>query len=526
MAAPTLTLLNHTLLSSADAATGWFDTVTIETDIKVEGSGSMSGVLRADAEVSYYDSTTAPITAAGKTVRGWFNTTNVPYLEIKANNGLELYVYDGSTIETKAIAGIDTYAGGWLNYIWDMDTFTTLTLANVRRWGVRQQLTSNAKNVVNAWHDVIRYLDGYSMTGGTSGDKVRLADIALYDKGTTTLRAYGVVTEVNSVFFCTGTVQFGTGATAHYFEMDGQILVFTDQMVRSGLYSLSGVGSGTNVVIKNSVIRSAGTTDATRFVFDWDEANLAACTIIDNLIVRAGACSFKNGQTMTGNTFDNCGQITAAGANLSDAVIKGYEGTADTAALVWNVATDPDGYLYGIAFTKGTAATHAISFGTSSPVTMTIRGMSFSGYNASDGQTDSVLYFADKGSDITWTINASGCSGTVSYKKARSGDTVTILADQVTLTIEVRDSDGAIITDSTEITLVRSSDLTVLSHAEDVTSGSTGYTYGYSGDVNCYVNVLSVANYVPRTVEPVVLGDTDQTVVVQLEDERGRYSNP
>ena len=74
--------------------------------------------------------------------------------------------------------------------------------------------------------------------------------------------------------------------------------------------------------------------------------------------------------------------------------------------------------------------------------------------------------------------------------------------------------------------MVRVSDTTVLHHAESVTTGSTGYTYGYSGDVNCYVNVLSVDNYVPRTVEPVVLGDTDQTVVVQLEDERGRYSNP
>lgn len=436
MATPTVTLLNHTPLTTADSSTGWFDTVTLDTDVKVEGSGSMSGVLRADAEVSYYDSTTAPVTAAGKTVRGWFNTTNVPYLEIFANNGLELYVYDGTTIETKAIAGIDTYSGGWLNYIYGMDAFTTLTLANVRRWGVRQQLTASAKNVVNAWHDVIRYLDGFSMVGGTSGDKVRLSDIATYDKAA----AYGVLTEVNGVYFCTGTLQFGTGATAHYFEMDGNILIFRVTSVAPGLYLISGVGSGTDIVIKNSVIQAASSSAATRFILDFDDANLASLVFTDNLIVRSSTVAFKSGQTVTGNTFDNCGQITHGGADMDRTVIKNFAGinsAVGTAALLYNVNVDPDGELDDLEATKGSLATHVIELGPNTPSSITLRDWTVSGYNTSNGQNDSVIY---NNSNKAITVNVPGASGTISYRNGTGASTS--IAQSVTVTITAVTTSG------------------------------------------------------------------------------------
>jgi hypothetical protein len=93
----------------------------------------------------------------------------------------------------------------------------------VRRWGVEAGHATNAKNVTNTWMDVIRYLDGYPMVGGTSGDKVRLADIAAVD----ITSAYGVCTNVNDVFFATGTLQLGTGATTHYFEASGEVLYFS-----------------------------------------------------------------------------------------------------------------------------------------------------------------------------------------------------------------------------------------------------------------------------------------------------------
>jgi len=40
------------------------------------------------------------------------------------------------------------------------------------------------------------------------------------------------------------------------------------------------------------------------------------------LIVRAAASTFQSGQTITGNTFDDCGQITHGGADMNDCVFK------------------------------------------------------------------------------------------------------------------------------------------------------------------------------------------------------------
>lgn len=461
MAVPTFTLINHQALTTADSNTGWADLVTADADIKVEGANAMSGVLRADGEAGYYDSGTAPVSAAGKTVRGWIFTNNLAYMGTEASNGYQLIAYDGTTTEKKAIFGSDTYPGGWFNYVWSMDQFTTLTLANVRRWGVEAGHDTAAKNVVNTWMDVIRYLDGYSMTGGSSSDKVRLANIATLDK----VSAYAVVSvspDATNVFFAGGTVQFGTGATAHYFEMDGEVLTFKDLHIDAGLYSLSGVGSGTDIVIKNALIQAAGTTDATRFIFDMSDTNLASFLMQATTIRRAAAVTFKSGQTVTGNTFASCGQITPAGADMSGSIVNGYEGTADTSALIWNVATDPNGLLDEMKFTKGTALTHAIEFGTTSPLTMTLTDCMFTGYGA-DGTTSAALHI--KRTTGTVTINYTGTVPT--YKS--DGATVVLVSSKTATFTPVENGSA--------FTITRNSDNALFLDVASVTGGQVVYSY-------------------------------------------------
>lgn len=480
MATPTLTLLNHTLINAADANTNWTITTTADADIKVEGNASMSGIYRANGVEGYYTATSAPVTAAGKTFRGWVNTVNVPYMQPESSNGYQLLVWDGTTTEYKVMFGSDTYSGGWFNVVWDMDTFTTLTAANIRRWGVRGNHATNAKNVINTWIDVMRYLDGFSMVGGTSGDKVRLLNIATLDK----TNAYGVLSEYQGVYYSTGTVQFGTGATTHYFEMDGQVLIFIQKPVRTGLYKISGVGSGTNIVIKGSVLRSTGTTDSTRFIVDFSEANLAALQFTDNLVARASTVAFKAGQTVTGNTFNDCGQITHGGADMRGCTVFGYEGAADSAALVYNVNADPAGEMDDMTFTKGTAATHAISFGTTSPTTVTLNGLTFNGYNASNGQNDSTLYFARTTGTVT--VNLSGVTGNVSYKSA--GATIQ-LVNSTTLTLTG-------LKNPTEVRVFKAGTTTEIAGQESVTTGtfSTGIDAAANPSVDIAIMSLGYQN--------------------------------
>ncbi len=108
---------------------------------------------------------------------------------------------------------------------------------------------------------------------------------------------------------------------------------------------------------------------------------------------------------------------------------------ADASALVWDVNTDLDGKIDGAIFTKGTNAHHAIELGTNSPTSLTIRGVTFSGFNASDGQNDSVLHV--KRTVGTVTIGCVGCTGTVTYKS--EGATV-IITQGVALTVHVQDA--------------------------------------------------------------------------------------
>ena len=110
------------------------------------------------------------------------NTVNVAYMGTLAGaNPYELYISDGTTDARMPFLGSDTYEGGWVYAVQDMDLVTTgdgwsasPTLANIDQWGWTTGHDSNAKNVINCWADAFRYMDGYSFTGGTSGDKVTI----------------------------------------------------------------------------------------------------------------------------------------------------------------------------------------------------------------------------------------------------------------------------------------------------------------------------------------------------------------
>jgi len=171
MAAPTLILLNSTSINTAESVTGWTTFDTLDPDIKKEGSNGITGSFRADGANGNYNAGSAPITAAGKTFRMWINTTNVAYIDTLANGGYELWINDGTTSEYKTFMSSEDYFGGWFQVVYDMDAFTTLTLANVLQWGIRCQHHTSAKNVDNVWVDALKYLDGYSMTGAIRSSK-------------------------------------------------------------------------------------------------------------------------------------------------------------------------------------------------------------------------------------------------------------------------------------------------------------------------------------------------------------------
>ena len=165
----------------------------------------------------------------------------------------------------------------------------------------------------------------------------------------------------------------------------------------------------------------------------------------------------SSGFLTNGNTFDSCDAIDVGDAEFKNNVVTGglevvadgaadLTGTsillsavaADAGALEWDPNEDPDGNLDSMIFSKGTNAHHAIEFGLSTPLTMTLRGIDFTGFNASNEQNDSALNVLRTTGTVT--INLVGCTGTITYKSA--GAVVVLVVDPVTTLINVKDSDA------------------------------------------------------------------------------------
>jgi hypothetical protein len=156
---------------------------------------------------------------------------------------------------------------------------------------------------------------------------------------------------------------------------------------------------------------------------------------------------------------------------MLDSKVTGYTGSSDTSALVWNTNVDPDGKLDGSTFTKGAGTTHAIEFGTTSPTTMTLDGVTFSGYNASNAQTDSAIHI--KRTTGTVTINIVGGGSTPSYKT--DGATVVINSGTVTATVKVVNAAGTAV-QSANVFLAASNGTGPFPYQETVTIANSGTT--------------------------------------------------
>lgn len=100
------------------------------------------------------------------------------------------------------------------------------------------------------------------------------------------------------------------------------------------------------------------------------------------------------------------------------------------------------------------------------------------------------------------------------------------LDNPINFGINIIDKDGNTITSPTEVTIVRSSDTTILYNVESIITGSATYSYQYTSNITAYINVLNVDSYESKTVDPIILSNVDQTITVQLDDERGKYNNP
>jgi hypothetical protein len=367
-------------------------------------------------------------------------------LAVKASGGLQGIIGSSSSAyDHFYIGGSDTLAfDSWVPYVIDPNTATADTTtgspSGSERWvGLLANLptTSGPTKGSPIAMDAIRYgrCDiEYTATGCTFSGAEAWANA--------TSRRWGLLELLNGSYLLQGFHSFGTVSASCTFTDSNKVLFFrasgnnnvTNDAVSTGFNRIEILNASSTITWDNISISALGTRARGVFVHTAGTIDFDNCqfTDMDTFTLIAGS-------DIQGSTWRRCNAITAPGSTLNNSSVLASSVAADASALVWNVATDPDGKLDGMTFSKGATAHHAIELGASTPASISLRGWTVTGFNTVDGNNDSVI-LNTSGKAIT--VNVFDATGTISFKNSGVGSSTTIVSGAVSLNINVKDTAG------------------------------------------------------------------------------------
>lgn len=427
MATAVLTNVPATI-TDCESITGWSgDTFILDSGVFLQGSNSVSCAMTTNGTNNIqYATTNGPageFDATDTHIRLWFYLEFIGNISVEASDGIQVEIISDSGTALYTVAGRDTYDGGFVQAV--IDTSATPTSGSAPTTtctsiGLTVNTDSKPRNVPsNCYIDAIYFGDGYSVTGGTSGDEIDWSHIAALDL----IERYGVVTDIDGIYFIGGEVTIGDGATTTWFE-SGQKVQFKDSSVITAydpaLFGLVFAGSGCRVNITGGAIGAAGTQD---YLFDASDAAIVAFDMTGVQFSAANSILFESVADVQNCVFDACGQV------VSDNCIFKFNNFANCVAtggaFLWpaddtNVSNlnfsicDNDVEYDSSSDAVGTAFLNIVHDDT---------GSDFDVNNTSGGAA---------------TINLSGTSNA----NSSTGSAVTFVANTVATLIHIEDPDG------------------------------------------------------------------------------------
>lgn len=255
--------------------------------------------------------------------------------------------------------------------------------------------------------------------------------------------------------------------------------------------------TGTSIIGANVTLRNVMTFDSMSFT-SCPTLNFSSCTITNSVV--SGIPSGNDTLTTNGSTSIDFCTINVTGV---------------TAGNRWCSVASPV-IFENNTFTGSASTGHAIRI--TSPGTYSFVGNVFTNFGTT-GSTSAAIY-NDSGGSVVLDISGGGNSPT--YKNGTNASTTINLSTN--LTINIVDSDGNAITSNCEVTVVKVSDESVLFHEDNITDGSTIYSFTSGSGTAVYINVLNVAGFQNKTAY-LSLPSTDSTSSIQLDEDRF-YQNP
>lgn len=559
-----------TVITTAETITGWSNigsqSSALEPDFFAQGSNSVSRAVSATIKGMVFDNGSAIDFTTGthkdKLVYIWMRCNTPSLAATRANGGIVVRLCTGSATTNYRewyVDGSDTIAinDGWVCYVIDPQSAGTATTGSynansVRYFGGTMNAITTAKGQ-NFGIDQISYGRGELYVSGTNtvvGEGFK--EIADVDFGNSSNR-WGIITVKAGVIYVRGKIIIGHTSSNTDFSSRNETVVFettgyrqTADTVKSmpdasvggtngtdGLTTYSGLafrsGTGTTTITFGVAVGSDNGRSGSTFSVATNDRlttpgkvssgviSFGASGAIDLNVYSSSWIGFENVITLMASlattkkisacTFNGCGRIRAY-VTVQNCIVLNSVTTVTDGAVGVTSGNNEILYWSKCLFINNNRSI-VFETGANSPYTFT--DLNFSG-NTFDVRNES-------GTNITINVSGGG-----SPTKEEASGTVTVVNSK-NLTIEIRDSDGNLITATCEVTVVRNSDTVVLYTAENVITGSTVYSFdGSLSATVVYINIHNVTGYQSKTVNNYALPTNSETLSVQL-DSDPFYSN-
>lgn len=543
---------NRTLVVNADSLTNWVaegGSTALDTDVKIQGTGSIAEQITNSRRQILYN-TGAAQNWANNVFYIWINCGVVGLLATKANGGFTIRFTGPTTTNyfEAYVGGSDSWptaiAGGWVQFVVDIETARSTAVTNGWTGGTPPATsaiqhigysavtaTVMTKVADNTWIDEIRRLPDGSAGIIVEGRNGGSTDWNFANILTQVTTASGTIKEGAAGSYIINTpIQFGINDTSTHGFTDTNKFIFWDnqEFAPSDLYKLSALGNSggtTNITLGIKTGTGASATGAqgvifaaasagVRWAMDFDDANLNAVNLYGCTFIHGGDFQLDNPVvSVISSSYIDCTSATISNSQqLRISVID-----ANTADGVAFMTTDDISDITSSSFEFSDG--HAIELTTPRVATQTSAGNTFIGFG--DTATNDAAVYNNTSGAVTINVT-SGDSPT--YRNGTSASTT--VASSASIIINIVDDEGTTITQSCEVTVVKNSDTSILFEEDNITDGTTTYSYSSGGGTVTYINVLNVTGYQPKTVNNVTLPSSGSTTItIQLDDDPF-YANP
>lgn len=480
-----------------------------ETDDYIQGNNCWShDPFSAGIEGGAYDAVTAPTITAGDAVFIWTKCDVAATLATHAAGGVQVIMGSSATAyDCFYVRGSDDYVyGGWQCIPVDPTKSPSTTVGTPTtndHFGVRWNVpSSGASKGYPMKIDAIRHGSNIEITAGDATTPATWDLTAAHDA--TTTRQWGICQPTNSGAAIQGDIFWGTASASVYSrDSNRAIAVIDTEWTDTDFTQIVFAHASNDVEWDNIGVLALGTNN--RGIIDVT-AN-GAITWTNSVFQDIDVTNLLSGCTFDGSKWLSCNEVDGAGASMLGCKILTPTVATSSHGLLWNVATDPDGLLDGMEFSKGANAHHAIEFGTTSPLSMTLTDCVFTNFGA-NGTTSAALLI--KRTSGTVTINYTGVVPT--YKS--DGATVVLVSSKSATFTPIENGSA--------FTITKDSDNSVLKDVASTTGGEVVYAYDGALDGTASTVHLIIAGKEPIDFPWTV---AEGTVPVSQVTDR-IYSNP